>query len=104
MKHLLNPKNSSDGAIGLWFHTYCDDGDIDQQFQVVRRSGNSYLCLLYSWEDGRPSYVVALNRDKVLAQRLYQSSQAMNRAFELHEQGRKREHQPDLYLIVNQHL
>jgi hypothetical protein len=79
-------KNSSDGLIGMWAHTYDDEGDIDLQFQVVRRSGDVYLCAIYSWRDGNPTNCIAMRRDKILDLKLYESSQALNVALEHHVQ------------------
>ena len=69
MKRLLNAK-SSDGLISMWSHTYDEDGDISQQFQIVRRSGDVYLCKLYSWIDGSPTGCVAIGRNKILGLKL----------------------------------
>src|SRR6266700_3542103 len=90
---MLELKNRSDGLIGMWLHTFDDDGDIDQQLQIVRRSGHVYLCKLYSWVDGNPSNCVAIHRDKILGLALYESCEAMNAAYERHEQRRKLERQ-----------
>jgi hypothetical protein len=90
MKRLLNAK-SSDGLIGMWAHTYDEDGDIDQQFQIVRRSGDVYLCKLYSWIDGSPAGCVAVGRSKILGLKLYETCEAMNAALEKHiQQGQWR--------------
>ena|SRR5712664_1796697 len=83
MKRLLNAK-SSDGLIGMWAHSYDEDGDIDQQFQIVRRSGDVYLCKLYSWIDGSPTGCVAVGRNKILGLKLYETCEAMNDAYEKH--------------------
>jgi hypothetical protein len=90
MKRLLNAK-SSDGLIGMWAHTYDDDGGIEWQFQIIRRSGDVYLCKLYSWVDGSPTGCVAIGRNKILGLKLYESCEAMNDALEKHiQQGQWR--------------
>jgi hypothetical protein len=85
MKRLLNAK-SSDGLIGMWAHTYDDDGDIEWQFQIIRRSGDVYLCKLYSWVDGSPTGCVAIGRNKILGLKLYETCAAMNDALVKHIQ------------------
>jgi hypothetical protein len=79
-------KHSSDGLIGMWLHTFDDDGDIDQQLEIIRRSGDVYICKLYSWENGYPSDCVALHRNKILSLPLYESSYRLNLALDEHNQ------------------
>jgi hypothetical protein len=82
-------KNTSDGFIGMWGHTFNRDGSLDWQFQVIRRSGDVYLVEIFSWKDGRPTHVGALNRRQLLGLKLYQSSEAMNAAMEKHNRQRR---------------
>jgi hypothetical protein len=84
--NMLKHKTSSDGLIGMWAHTFDDDGDIEWQFQIIRRSGDVYICKLYSWTNGRPANCVVIPRNKILSLQLYESSEAMNVAFEKHQQ------------------
>jgi hypothetical protein len=72
-------KNTSDGLIGMWLHTY-DDGDISQQLQIIRRSGDVYLCQVHSWQNGSPTNCVAIARNKILGLKLYASFEAMDTA------------------------
>ena len=83
---MLKHKTSSDGLIGMWAHTFDDDGDIEWQFQIIRRSGDVYICKLYSWTNGCPANCVVIPRNKILSLQLYESSEAMNVAFENHKQ------------------
>jgi len=83
---MLKHKTSSDGLIGMWAHTFDDDGNIEWQFQIIRRSGDVYICKLYSWTNGRPANYVVIPRNKILGLQLYESSEAMNVAFEKHKQ------------------
>jgi ribosomal protein L36 len=85
---MLKHKNTSDGLIGMWAHTFDEDGDIDQQFQIIRRSGDVYICRIYSWEDGRPTNCTVIRRNRIFDLKLYESSEAMNVALEKHEQER----------------
>jgi hypothetical protein len=82
MKRLLNPQNSSDGLISMWAHSFNSDGDIEWQFQIIRRSGDFYLCKTYSWTDGSPTDCVAISRNKILGLKLYDSCEAMNAAYD----------------------
>jgi hypothetical protein len=75
-------KSTSDGLIGLWCHTFDDDGDIEWQFQIIRRSHDAYVCRLYSWENGRPADCVVIPRKKILGLRFYESSQGLNVALD----------------------
>jgi hypothetical protein len=89
----LNTK-SSDGLLGMWAHSYDEDGDIDLQFQIVRRSGDAYLVRTYSWVDGRATGCVAMGRHKLLGLKLYESCDDMNDAYEKHvQQTQWRRHQ-----------
>jgi hypothetical protein len=84
--HKVLKFKASDGLIGMWGHTFDDDGDIDLQFQIVRRSGDMYLIELYSWTDGNPSGCIAVSRARILDLKLYESCEAMNAAYEKHVQ------------------
>jgi hypothetical protein len=79
---MLKHKNTSDGLIGMWAHTYNEVGDIDQQLQVIRRSGDVYLCQIYSWQNGGPTNCVAIPRSIILGLKLYASFEAMDTALE----------------------
>jgi hypothetical protein len=82
-------KSTSDGLIGMWAHTFDEDGDLEWQLQIVRRSGDVYICKLYSWEHGRPTDCVVIPRKKILGLKLYESSQALNVALDKYEQERR---------------
>jgi hypothetical protein len=87
-------KHSSDGLIGMWLHTFDDDGDIDLQLEVIRRSGDVYICKVYSWDNGYPTDCVVLHRNKILSLPLYESSYRLNLALEKHkQQWRERQQQ-----------
>jgi hypothetical protein len=86
---MLKHKSTSDGLIGLWAHTFNQDGSIDQQFQIIRRSGDMYICKLYSWVNGRPTNCVVINRNKILGLKLYESCESMNVAFENYMEQRR---------------
>jgi hypothetical protein len=77
------------GLIGMWLHTFDDDGGLDQQLEVIRRSGDVYICRVYSWEHGRPCGCAVLARNKILGSKLHESSQAMNVALENYEEQRR---------------
>jgi hypothetical protein len=82
-------KNSSDGLIGMWAHTFDEDDDIDQQIQVIRRSGDVYICRAYDWENGYPADCIVIARNKLLKLQLYESSYRLNLALEKHGQERR---------------
>jgi hypothetical protein len=79
---------SSDGLIGMYLHLY-DGGDISQQLQIIRRSGDVYLCQVLSWQNGSPTNCVAIARNKILSLKLYESFEAMDTALVKHLRQRK---------------
>jgi len=74
-------KPEPDGLIGMFGHTF-EDGEIQYQFQVVRRSEDVYICQLFSWIDGDPTDCITISRSRLLDLVLYQTAEDMNRAFE----------------------
>jgi hypothetical protein len=81
---MLKQKNTHDGLIGMWLHTYNEDGEIDQQLQVIRRSGDVYLCQVHSWQNGLPTNCIAIARSKILSLKFYASFEAMDTALVKH--------------------
>jgi hypothetical protein len=75
-------KLPKDGMVGLWFHTFDANGDFEQQLEIINRSGDAYVCRIYSWVDGGPRGCTVVSRNKILKLPLYESAQALNRAFE----------------------
>jgi len=86
---MLKRKTSSDGLIGMWTHIYDDDGNIRYQAQVFRRSGDVYLCQVYSWQNGSATDCIAIPRSKILGLKLYASFEAMDTALVKHLQQQK---------------
>jgi hypothetical protein len=75
----------------MWGHTFDRDGNLDWQFEVIRRSGDVYLVKIYSWTDGNPTHVGAMMRHQLLSLKLYESSEAMNAAMEKYNRWRRLE-------------
>jgi hypothetical protein len=98
---MLKRKKTSDGLIGMWLHTYDDDGDISQQLQIIRRSGDVYLCQVYSWQNGSPTNCIAIGRNKILGLKLYASFEAMDTALVKHLRQRKLQRAPDRAMCRN---
>jgi hypothetical protein len=86
---MLKHKSTSDGLIGMWLHTYDEDGEISQQLQVIRRSGDVYLCQVYSWQNGSPTICVAIARNRILGLKLYETFEAMDTALVKHLRQQK---------------
>ena len=89
IKMARNWKNSSDGLIGLWGHSFDERGDIDTQFEIIRRSGDVYIVRIYSLADGSPSGVRAISRQRLLGLKLYETCEDMNEALDMHNQARR---------------
>jgi hypothetical protein len=66
-----------DGLIGMWAHSFDRNGDLDQQFQIVGKSGDMYIVRIYSWDDGEPANCVAMPRSALLKLPLYESTFAL---------------------------
>jgi hypothetical protein len=79
---------TSDGLIGMFLHLY-DGGDISQQLQIIRRSGDVYLCRILSWQNGAPTNCVAIARNEILSLKLYESFEAMDTALVKYLRQRK---------------
>jgi hypothetical protein len=92
---MLKRKSINDGLIGMWLHTYDDDGEIDQQLQIIRRSGDVYLCQVHSWQNGLPTNCIAIPRNKILGLKLYSTFEAMDTALVKHLRQRKLQRSPD---------
>jgi hypothetical protein len=88
-----NWKNSSDGLIGLWGHEFDQCGNIESQFEVIRRSADVYIVRLYSLKDGSPSNLMPINRKRLLELKLYDSCEAMNEALEENQRFRRLQRQ-----------
>jgi len=73
----------------MWGHTFDRAGNLDWQFEVIRRSGDVYLVKIYSWLDGNPTHVGAMTRRQMLGLKLYESSEAMNMAMDKHNRQRR---------------
>jgi hypothetical protein len=86
---MLKHKSTSDGLIGLFLHSYDDEGEISQQLQIIRRSGDVYVCQAFSWQNGSPTNCVAIARNKILNLKLYASFEAMDTALVKHLRQRK---------------
>jgi len=73
----------SDGLIGMWVHSFDGNGDVDRQFQILRRTGDGYLCQLYSLKDGYRSELKVISRKDIIAKMtIYCSHFDMNDAFD----------------------
>jgi len=73
----------NDGLIGLWGHTFDAYGDIDSQFEILRRTADAYIVRTYS------------TRRHLLGLKLYETCDEMNDALEAHQRSRMwRQHQP----------
>jgi hypothetical protein len=79
----------TDGLLGMWAHTFDSDGDIDRQFQILRRSGDGYIVQLYSLEDGHQDGMVVIPRKTILENRVYHSHYGMNDAMVEIDQKRR---------------
>lgn len=77
----VTAKGTVDGLIGLWALSFKPDGTVDLQFQIIRRSGDSYICKVHSWENGQPSHCIVIPRHKLMALSLYESTQGLGVAY-----------------------
>jgi hypothetical protein len=85
----------NDGLIGLWGHTFDAYGDIDSQFEILRRTADAYIVRTYSFVDGRPSGLMTITRRHLLGLKLYETCDEMNDALEANQRSRMwRQHQP----------
>lgn len=76
---------SQEGLVGLWGHTFDQDGEIKWQFKIVRKADQFHVCQLFSWLDGGPTEC-KLIETPILAQecKLYNSTDLMQEAYEKH--------------------
>jgi hypothetical protein len=82
-------RGPTDGLLGMWALTFDKDGDIDRQFQILRRTGDAYIVQLYSLENGRPDGKVAIPRKTILKNKLYESVYGMNEARDAIQEKRR---------------
>ena len=56
-----------DVLIGMWAHGFDQDGDINLQFEILGRTGDGYLCKLYSLEDGMSVELKVIPRRDIIS-------------------------------------
>jgi hypothetical protein len=67
------------GYVGLFFHSFHEDGELKWQGQIIRRvEKDRWAAQLYSWDDGEPTRVVIVDRAQMDAFRWYASDDLMN--------------------------
>jgi hypothetical protein len=93
-------RGPTDGLIGMWTHTFDKNGDVDRQFQILRRSGDAYIVQLYSFEDGHPDGMVAIPRKTILQNRLYESVYGLNDAMNVIERKKKEKEQKEVQAFL----
>jgi hypothetical protein len=57
---------NKDGLIGMFGHTYDDEGLLHYQFRILRRTDDHYVCQLFSFMDGYPTDWIAMSRQEIL--------------------------------------
>lgn len=68
-----------EGYVGLWFHSFHDDGNIKWQGRILRRvEKDRWAVQLYSWVDGGPSHVEIVDRPQMESFRFYNDHRAMH--------------------------
>jgi hypothetical protein len=70
----------SDGLIEMWGHRFDALNHIDLQFQIISKTGNSYVVQVFSFADGKPSHIKVISRADILGDRykLFQDIWSMN--------------------------
>ena len=80
----------ADGLIGMWVHSFDANGDVDRQFQILRRTGDGYVCQLYSMEDGYRSELKVISRKEIISKMtIYSSHFEMNDALDRIEEEQR---------------
>jgi hypothetical protein len=77
--------STSDGLIGLWGHQFNELNHIALQFQIIRKSGNSYVVQVYSFENGKAAHCKVISRADILKCKLFPDVEAMNADFDKKE-------------------
>jgi len=70
--------------VGLFLHTFEEDGSVNYQGRIIGVEGDSMLVQLFSWIDGRPTNVVPMERSFIYSPscRLYATNADMLAAYE----------------------
>lgn len=80
------PPPSAHPIVGMWLHTLTAEGEIEWQGKILAATADGLFYVeLYSWWDGGPTNVVAMEKDRVHdpAQcRVYRTTEARDDAYE----------------------
>jgi hypothetical protein len=80
-------RGSKDGLIGTWVHGFDEDGDIVLQAEILSRTGDGYICRVYSMEDGMTCELKVIPRKQIIDKmKIYSNAYCMNMALEKHWQ------------------
>jgi hypothetical protein len=75
----------------MWVHSFDSKGDVNRQFQILRRTGDAYVCQLYSLEDGYRSELKIISRKEIInTMTIYSSIWEMNDALDRNEEEKEK--------------
>lgn len=70
--------------IGLWFHSFHDNGAVEWQGQIIGVDGDTVIAQLYEWFGGYEGRIQIIQKDAIYSQRftLYPTNDHMNDAYQ----------------------
>ena len=69
-----------DGLIGMWAFTVDKNGDVDRQFEILRRTGDAYIVQMYALKGGAPAGLFAIPRKTILSGQVFENSDGLSDA------------------------